>query len=313
VTASYAVVALVILMADPVIGKFDATLPDPDHYDLLPRVLTGGAHFIAVATLVAGTAVTARRTRDRDPEALDSLVPIALFAGAAVLLAAAMGGYLPGVLTVLAVAIAAGVVWYGARRALYVAAGGEEDEYDEYEDAEAESGGFGRSGYELRGPGRSTPDRTPKRTPDRPAERRPERRPDRYADRPAAAQETSGDMRASRSSARESSKAAPSDAYGHITVSTLREGREAAFDRLTEEAVRAVRDLEPNTFIFACHVARNAPNQRVFYQLYRDRMAYQEHERQPHIQHFLAEGSSHIRTTKVIELKLGPAKVVPPR
>lgn len=72
-----------------------------------------------------------------------------------------------------------------------------------------------------------------------------------------------------------------------------------------------MRDLEPGTLIYACHTARQVPNQRVFYQLYRDRMAYQEHERQPHIQHFLTQGSPYVRSTKVIELNLGPAKVPP--
>lgn len=338
VIASYTVVAVVILMADPVTGGFGDALPTPDHYDLLPRVLIGGAHLGAVGALVAATGITALRTRDGDTEALETLVPIATLAGAGVLVVLGMGGFLPDVLTVLVVGVAAGLVWYGARRA--VAAGAP--------DPAAEWAGADMGAYEQRPPadppvrGRGRRAGTRRRGAAPPAAEPPHSADHMHPsdlpgdppagllgdpalsdpERSAALAALPGDPTLSdpeRSAARPASRGGPrsrpaaaAGPYGHITVYTLREGQEDAFDRLTEDAVRAVREREPDTLIYACHTARNAPNQRVFYQLYRDRMAYQEHERQPHIQHFLAEGAPYVRTTKVIELKLGPAKVVPP-
>jgi quinol monooxygenase YgiN len=354
--ASYSVIAVVIMAFDPVIGTFDSTLPGPDHYDLLPRILLGGAHLGAVGALAAATGITAMRTRDRDPEALDMLVPIALLAGAGVLVVAGMGGYLPDVLTVMGAAAAAGLVWYGARRAttgvVEVAepgwaeetaasfqpstAGrgrrrrgtrrrpsgsrGDHDRGSEEEPPEPDDEAAHRSGPDPDAAHRSASDRggAHRAGPDPDAAHRSARGQGAHRsgrDREAAHRRGPDPYAAHRSAHSRPGSRTPSRAagpYGHITVYTLRDGQEDAFDRLTEEAVRAVRELEPDTLIYACHTAHHSPNQRVFYQLYRDRGAYQEHERQPHIRHFLAEGRSYVRNTKVIELKLGPAKVVPP-
>jgi quinol monooxygenase YgiN len=98
-------------------------------------------------------------------------------------------------------------------------------------------------------------------------------------------------------------------ACGQITVYTLLEGREDAFDRLAAELVKAARALEPETVIFACHEVVGGPTQRIFYQLFRDDTAFAAHRRQPHLQRFLAESRTHVLATNVIELRLGAAKV----
>lgn len=102
-----------------------------------------------------------------------------------------------------------------------------------------------------------------------------------------------------------------SKACGQITVYTLLDGREEAFDRLAEEFVRAARAAEPDTLIFACHEVVNAPTQRIFYQLFRDESAFASHRQQPHLQRFLTDSRTHVIATNVIELKLGSANLAP--
>ncbi|TMR06308.1 hypothetical protein ETD83_05425, partial [Actinomadura soli] len=99
------------------------------------------------------------------------------------------------------------------------------------------------------------------------------------------------------------------DACGQITVYTLLDGREDAFDRLATDLVKAALAAEPDTVIFACHEVVGAPTQRIFYQLFRDEPAFAAHRQQPHLQRFLAESRTHVLATNVIELRLGPAKV----
>ncbi|WP_272499434.1 putative quinol monooxygenase [Actinomadura litoris] len=96
---------------------------------------------------------------------------------------------------------------------------------------------------------------------------------------------------------------------GQITVYTLLEGREDAFDRLAADLVQAARAAEPDTVVFASHEVVGAPTQRIFYQVFRDEAAFAAHRRQPHLQRFLAESRTHVLATNVIELRLGAAKI----
>lgn len=68
----------------------------------------------------------------------------------------------------------------------------------------------------------------------------------------------------------------------------LREGAESAFDELVAATAAAIRDREPATLVYACHRVDGEPRQRVFYELYADRAAFDAHEAQPHVRHFLA-------------------------
>ncbi|MFG1998767.1 putative quinol monooxygenase [Spirillospora sp. NPDC048911] len=103
-----------------------------------------------------------------------------------------------------------------------------------------------------------------------------------------------------------------SRACGQITVYTLLDGREEAFDRLAEEFVRAARAAEPDTLIFACHEVVNAPTQRIFYQLFRDEPSFASHRQQPHLQRFLTDSRTHVIATNIIELKLGATNLAAP-
>jgi quinol monooxygenase YgiN len=102
-----------------------------------------------------------------------------------------------------------------------------------------------------------------------------------------------------------------SSLYGLLTVFTLMDGAGDAFDRLAEETVEAVRRSEPDTLIFICHSVKSAPLQRIVYEIYRDEVAFTEHQRQPHMERFARERVAHVLAANVIELNVNAAKVVP--
>ncbi|MGV9302260.1 antibiotic biosynthesis monooxygenase [Nonomuraea sp. NPDC003727] len=99
--------------------------------------------------------------------------------------------------------------------------------------------------------------------------------------------------------------------YGLLTVFTIMDGSGEAFDRLAEQTVEAVRRSEPDTLVYACHAVKSAPLQRIVYELYRDEVAYADHQRQPHMERFLTDRQSMVLATNVIELSVNAAKVVP--
>jgi quinol monooxygenase YgiN len=105
--------------------------------------------------------------------------------------------------------------------------------------------------------------------------------------------------------------AKPARPYGRIVIFTLLEDRVADFDRLAEQAADEVRVREPDTLVFVIHLVPNAPLQRIFYEIYRDRAAFDSHEGQPYIQRFVAERRSCVLATNMIELRLKYAKVAP--
>ncbi|MFG1947618.1 antibiotic biosynthesis monooxygenase [Nonomuraea sp. NPDC048826] len=107
-----------------------------------------------------------------------------------------------------------------------------------------------------------------------------------------------------------SGKLSPS-IFGLLTVFTLMDGSGPAFDRLAEQTVEAVRRGEPDTLVYACHAVKSAPLQRIVYEIYRDEVAYRDHQRQPHVERFVNERQALVLATNVIELDVNAAKVVP--
>jgi quinol monooxygenase YgiN len=97
--------------------------------------------------------------------------------------------------------------------------------------------------------------------------------------------------------------------YGRLAIFTLIDNMTAEFDRLAEEAAEGVRTSEPDTLVYVIHVVPKAPMQRIIYEIYRNRAAFEEHERQPHIQRFVAERRSCVLATNIIDLRLKYAKV----
>ena len=76
-------------------------------------------------------------------------------------------------------------------------------------------------------------------------------------------------------------------------------GAEAAFDALVAEAVPAIGAGEPGTLGYVTHTVDGSPGSRIFYELYRDRAAWEAHER-------------HEPTARFLE-SIGPLLAAPPR
>jgi len=77
--------------------------------------------------------------------------------------------------------------------------------------------------------------------------------------------------------------------YGLVVRFQLRDGAATDFDRLVEKTVPQIHRHEPGTLLYAVHEVEGEPNVRIFYELYRDRAAFDEHERQEHTRRFLTE------------------------
>lgn len=99
--------------------------------------------------------------------------------------------------------------------------------------------------------------------------------------------------------------------FGLVARFTVREGAEAAFDRLADETVRQVHSKEPDTLVYACHHVQGAPQQRIFYELYRNRAAFDAHEDQNYVRTFLREREALLTSTEVDFLALDQAKGLP--
>jgi quinol monooxygenase YgiN len=99
--------------------------------------------------------------------------------------------------------------------------------------------------------------------------------------------------------------------FGQITIYTLVDERIDEFDRLTERVVELVRQREPDTLVFIAHAVPSAPTQRILYQVFRSRGAYEWHLAQPYIQQFDLDRRGYVLATNVVELGLQQAKVSP--
>jgi quinol monooxygenase YgiN len=99
--------------------------------------------------------------------------------------------------------------------------------------------------------------------------------------------------------------------FGQIAIYTLIEDRVQEFDRLTERIVGKVRAGEPDTLVYIVHAVPSAPMQRILYEVYRDRSAYDQHQQQPYVTEFEADRRPYVLATNVIELGLQQAKVSP--
>ena len=336
VVVSYTIVAVVILALDPLRGDFTSTLPKPDqHYEWLPQAMIAGAHLIAVTTLVICAAVTALHARDIGPAAPNVLLPVALVALAGVLIVSGTRGYLPGAAGVFAMGAAAALIWFGASRTIPVHP---EDYQGDYEgdygarydavydtpprDDRGDYGGEEARPRHRRGPGEPVAGHMAESPLGAPTSHVPPVPPFPSGPPPAQVAPMPPGQPASAAGRAQPygeplpplppvGAEIPAGAYGQITVYTLLDGRESAFDQLSREAVRAARQGEPGTLIYACHEVVGAPTQRIFYQLFRDQMAFEDHQRRPYVRQFLAGSRPHVIATNVIELRLDTAKVIP--
>ena len=81
-----------------------------------------------------------------------------------------------------------------------------------------------------------------------------------------------------------------------------------AYDRLVAETVEGIKASEPGTLVYACHLVEGQPLQRIFYELYRDRRAFEAHEAAPHTRRYLDQRDQYLARTEVDWLTLQTGK-----
>ncbi|MEW2314284.1 putative quinol monooxygenase [Streptomyces bauhiniae] len=88
--------------------------------------------------------------------------------------------------------------------------------------------------------------------------------------------------------------------FGLVVRFTLRDAEAAeGFDALVRETLEGIRAHEPGTLAYVVHTVADDPNTRLFYELYADREAFDEHERQEHTRHFLSERERYVTEVDV--------------
>jgi quinol monooxygenase YgiN len=89
---------------------------------------------------------------------------------------------------------------------------------------------------------------------------------------------------------------------------TVQPGSEADFDQLVAQTTAGIRAHEPGTLVYACHAVEGTPRQRIFYELYANRAAFEAHEQMPHTRRFLTERKALLESTAVDFLSLSDGK-----
>lgn len=80
-----------------------------------------------------------------------------------------------------------------------------------------------------------------------------------------------------------------------------------AFDQLVGETIGKIETEEPGTLVYAVHRVDGQPLQRIFYELYRDRAAFDTHEEQEHVRRFLGAREALLASVEVdwLDLQVG--------
>ena len=81
-----------------------------------------------------------------------------------------------------------------------------------------------------------------------------------------------------------------------------------AYDRLVAETVEAIKVNEPGTLVYASHLVEGQPLQRIFYELHRDKAAFEAHEAASHTSRYLHERDQYLASTEVDWLTLQAGK-----
>ena len=72
-----------------------------------------------------------------------------------------------------------------------------------------------------------------------------------------------------------------------------------AYDRLVAETVEGIKANEPGTLVYVSHLVDGQPLQRIFYELYRDKAAFEAHEAAPHTRRYLYQRGQYLASTEV--------------
>ncbi|MDA2807007.1 putative quinol monooxygenase [Nocardiopsis suaedae] len=289
VVTTLAVVPAVVLALDPVRSDFGGGYPPQgEHYDIIPGLALAAVHLFAVAAL-AGAAAAA--LRGRTPGHRATVVGLLALA---VLLEIAVAR--------LGLGVFGQVLMLGALAALWAAFMRAQDPPEEPQGrrrGRRRGGGRGR-----RGDDDAWDDDGDDGEDDAVFGRRRKAEPEDdygYEDDYGAPYGGADDDRAPAGGGR------PSRMRGVITIYALAEGRADDFDDVADLVVDEVARREPDTLLFACHTVPSAPLQRIVYAIYRDDLAMEEHEQQPHVREFTRRVAHSVTATNVIELSLAGA------
>ncbi|MEU1624136.1 antibiotic biosynthesis monooxygenase [Streptomyces sp. NPDC020096] len=88
------------------------------------------------------------------------------------------------------------------------------------------------------------------------------------------------------------------------------ESAAAEFDSLVARTGEQIRANEPGTVIYAVHRVDGRPLERIFYELYRDKDAFEVHESQDYVKAFLAAREQYLASTEVDRLDFVSGKGV---
>ncbi|MCC3777308.1 putative quinol monooxygenase [Streptomyces sp. UNOB3_S3] len=98
--------------------------------------------------------------------------------------------------------------------------------------------------------------------------------------------------------------------FGLVVRFTLRDAAAAVgFDELVSQTLEEIRRHEAGTVVYINHRVPDEPRLRIFYELYESRAAFDAHERQPHVRHFLAEREKYVDKVEVTFLELADGKL----
>lgn len=97
-----------------------------------------------------------------------------------------------------------------------------------------------------------------------------------------------------------------------VVTHVLKPGHEEEFDALVLRALDGIRAHEPGTLVYVSHTDEADARRRIFYELYTDRAAFEEHERQAHVRAFLDARVDLVESVDVTFLDgvMGTASVV---
>ena len=99
--------------------------------------------------------------------------------------------------------------------------------------------------------------------------------------------------------------------FGLAVRFTLKDEDSASgFDALVAETLPHIRESEPGTLVYAVHRVEGKPLERYFYELYRDRAAFDAHEEQPHVKRFLDARGQYLASVDVDFLTVQDTKGV---
>lgn len=88
--------------------------------------------------------------------------------------------------------------------------------------------------------------------------------------------------------------------FGLVVRFTCKDEESArAFDQLVSETIERIKQHEPGTLIYVSHLVDGAPLQRIFYELYADRAAFDVHEGQAHTKRMLSNREDLLSSVEV--------------